>query len=63
LEITEENLTELEQQLRLQISRAKSDYQFSIEDYEVKKQNLRLAERIEKKNEIKFFEGIGLVLN
>jgi outer membrane protein TolC len=59
LEITEENLTELEQQLRLQISRAKSDYQFSIEDYEVKKQNLRLAERIEKKNEIKFFEGIG----
>lgn len=59
LEITEENLTELEQQLRLQISRAKSDYQFSIEDYEVKKQNLKLAERIEQKNETKFFEGIG----
>jgi outer membrane protein TolC len=59
LEIAEENLTELEQQIRLKIARAKSDYQFSIEDYEVKKQNLKLAERIEKKNETKFFEGIG----
>ncbi|MBO3115480.1 TolC family protein [Winogradskyella sp. DF17] len=59
LEIAEESLTELEQQIRLEIARAKSDYQFSIEDYDIKKQNLKLAERIEKKNETKFFEGIG----
>ncbi|NRA93893.1 MAG: TolC family protein [Psychroserpens sp.] len=59
LEIAEENLTELEQMLKLEIARAKSDYQFSIEDYEIKKENLRLAERIESKNETKFFEGIG----
>lgn len=59
LEIAEESLTELEQQIRLEIARAKSDYQFSIEDYDIKRQNLRLAERIEKKNETKFFEGIG----
>jgi len=59
LEITEENLSELEQQLKLEIARAKSNYQFSIEDYEVKKQNLRLAERIEAKNQTKFFEGIA----
>lgn len=59
LEITKENLTELEQQIKLEIKRAKSNYQFAIEDYEVKKQNLNLAERIETKNQTKFFEGIG----
>jgi outer membrane protein TolC len=59
LEIAEESLTQLEQQIRLDIARAKSDYQFSIENYDVKKQNLKLAERIEKKNETKFFEGIA----
>lgn len=37
----------------------KSDYQFAIEDYDNKKQNLQLAERIEQKNQTKFFEGIS----
>lgn len=59
LEKSEENLTETEQQLKLQIASAKSDYQFAIEDYENKKQQLNLAERIEKKNQTKFFEGIS----
>jgi len=59
LEKAKEDLTEIEQQLNLQISSAKSDYQFSIEDYKNKKLNLNLAERIEKKNQTKFFEGIG----
>jgi outer membrane protein TolC len=58
LEKAKEDLTETEQQLKLQIASAKSDYQFSIDDYENKKQNLNLAERIEKKNQIKFFEGL-----
>jgi len=43
----------------LQIESAKSDYQFSIEDYENKKENLNLSERIERKNQTKFFEGIA----
>jgi outer membrane protein TolC len=59
LEIAQENLTETGQQIKLEIARAKSNYQFSIEEYDVKKLNLRLAERIETKNETKFFEGIG----
>lgn len=59
LEKSEENLSEIEQQLKLKISSAKSDYQFAIEEYENKKQNLNLAERIENKNQIKFFEGIA----
>lgn len=59
LEKAEENLTETEQKIKLQIASAKSDYQFSIEDYDNKKENLNLAERIEKKNQTKFFEGIA----
>ncbi len=59
LEKAKEDLTETEQKLKLQIITAKSNYQFTIEDYENKRQNLILAERIEKKNIIKFFEGIA----
>jgi len=59
LEKAKEDLTETEQKLKLQIETAKSEYKFAIEDYQNKKDNLSLAERIEKKNEIKFFEGIS----
>jgi outer membrane protein TolC len=59
LEKSEIELTEIEQQLKFQITTAKSNYQFAIEEYENKKQNLELAERIERKNETKFFEGIA----
>lgn len=59
LDKAEDDLTEVEQQIKLQIASAKSDYQFAIEDYENKKRNLNLAERIEQKNQTKFFEGIA----
>lgn len=59
LEKSENDLTETEQKLKLLIAQAKSNYKFSIEDYENKKQNLNLAERIEQKNQTKFFEGIA----
>ena len=59
LEKSKDDLTETEQRLNLQIATARSDYQFAIEDYENKKQNLNLAERIEHKNQTKFFEGIA----
>lgn len=52
-------LTETEEQIRLQLEKAKSDYIFSIEDYQTTKSNLNLAERIEKKNETKYFEGLA----
>ncbi|SDB59137.1 Outer membrane protein TolC [Flavobacteriaceae bacterium MAR_2010_188] len=55
----ETDLLETEQRLRLQINSAKSDYQFAIEEYRNKEENLRLAERIEAKNQTKFFEGIS----
>lgn len=56
---SEDDLIDTEQKLQLQIASAKSDYQFAVEDYGNKKQNLSLAERIEVKNQIKFFEGIA----
>ncbi len=59
VEKAQEELTQTEQELLFQIANAKSDYQFSIEEYTNKKENLDLAERIESKNETKFFEGIA----
>lgn len=59
LEKSQTDLIDTEQKIQFQIASAKSDYQFSIEDYENKKENLKLAERIENKNQTKFFEGIS----
>ncbi|TDU43230.1 outer membrane protein TolC [Gelidibacter sediminis] len=59
LEKAEIDLIDKEQSIQFEIASAKSDYQFAIEDYDNKKQNLRLAERIEEKNQTKFFEGIS----
>lgn len=59
LEKSKNDLKETEQKIMLQIKQAKSNYQFAIEDYEIKKENLQLAERIEQKNQTKFFEGIA----
>ncbi|WP_375235928.1 TolC family protein [Winogradskyella sp.] len=59
LEKSKDDLTETEQRLNLQIETAKSNYRFAVEDYTNKKQNLALAERIENKNQTKFFEGVG----
>jgi outer membrane protein len=59
LEKAKTQLTEAEEQIRLQLKQAKSDYTLSIEQYETSKQNLGLAERIENKNQVKYFEGIA----
>ncbi|WP_299112401.1 TolC family protein [uncultured Winogradskyella sp.] len=59
LEKSKDDLTETEQRLKLEIETAKSNYKFATEDYYNKKQNLSLAERIESKNQTKFFEGIA----
>ncbi len=59
LEKARTQLTEAEEQIRLQLQRAKSDYILAIEQYKTAKRNLGLAERIENKNEIKYFEGLA----
>ncbi|SED21026.1 Outer membrane protein TolC [Tenacibaculum sp. MAR_2009_124] len=59
LENSEIRKEEVRQKLNLQVESSKSEYQFSIENYETAKKNLGLAERIEKKQQVKFFEGIS----
>ncbi|NQV76989.1 MAG: TolC family protein [Lutibacter sp.] len=59
LEKAKTNLTLTEQKLMLQLETAKTEYNYSIEEFETSKQNLALAERIESKQQIKFFEGIS----
>jgi outer membrane protein TolC len=59
LEKAKTDLTETEQKLKLAYQNAKSDYEFSVEQYNSSKESLQLAERIEKKQEIKFKEGLS----
>ena len=59
LEKAKTQLTEAEEQIRLQVERSKSEYFLAIEQYETSKQNLGLAERIEIKNQVKYFEGLA----
>ncbi|HSP10981.1 MAG TPA: TolC family protein [Salegentibacter sp.] len=58
----EQALLELEEtrnDVLRQINSAKTEYEFSLENFQTQKKNLDLAERIENKNQIKFFEGVG----
>jgi len=52
-------LEETSQKVLLELETARVTYQYSLEEFETSKLNLALAERIEKKQEIKFFEGIS----
>lgn len=47
------------QQIRREVNRVRSDFQFATELYINSQRNLDLAERIEQKNEIKYKEGVA----
>jgi outer membrane protein TolC len=59
LETADVRLEETKQRLHLMAKKAKNEYQLSVENYTTAKRNVRLSERIEKKQRIKFFEGIS----
>ena len=59
LETADVRLEEVKQRLSLMAQKAKNEYQLSVENYTTAKRNVRLSERIEKKQRIKFFEGIS----
>ncbi len=59
LEKAKTQLVEIDQKLKLQYQKAKSDFEFSIEQYTASKNNLDLATRIEKKQSIKYKEGLS----
>ena len=51
-------LNETQYRIRMEIETALNDYQLAIENYFTEKENLGLAERIENKNQVKYFEGM-----
>lgn len=53
------DLEETRNRISLAIDAAKADYRFSLENFEAQQESLALAERIENKNQIKFFEGLA----
>ena len=59
LENADIKLKETKQRLSLMAEKARNDYQLSIENYSTTKKNVGLAERIENKQRIKFFEGLS----
>lgn len=59
LEQATTDLEETIQQIELAFAKAKNDHEFAIDTYQNKIENLDLAERIERKNNIKFKEGVG----
>jgi len=53
------DLEETRNRISLEIDAAKADYRYSLENFETQQESLALAERIENKNQIKFFEGLA----
>lgn len=59
LEKAKVQFTQTQEQIRLELKRARSNYEFSIESYQTARNNLELAQRIANRNEIEFGEGLA----
>jgi outer membrane protein TolC len=55
----ETDLKQSVERIKLDFNQAKSDYNFALENFQTSQANLDLAERIERKNIIKYKEGIS----
>jgi len=55
----ETELTETKERISIEIQAAENDYKLAVENYFTNKENLRLATRIEQKNQTKYFEGVA----
>ena len=54
----ENDLTETQERILIEVKAAENDYKLAVENYFTNKENLELASRIEKKNQLKYFEGV-----
>ena len=54
----ENDLTETQERILIEVKAAENDYKLAVENYFTNKENLELATRIEKKNQLKYFEGV-----
>jgi len=52
------DLLESKKTILIELDNANSEYQFALNSYNNSVESLRLAEKIEKKNQIKFLEGL-----
>lgn len=59
LEQAKTDFKQAKQQILLELDRAESNFDYAIENYRTAEENLKLAESIEKKNTIKYKEGIS----
>ena len=59
IEKSQNVLDETKKNLNLEVEKTRSDYNYAINNYNSVKKNVMLAESIEKKNKIKFKEGIA----
>jgi outer membrane protein len=59
LEQSKTKMVQVEQTLKLQFEKAKSDYEYSLEQLNTTKSSLTLAERIENKQQTKLKEGLS----
>ena len=55
----EKNLSEVKSKVYVEMRKAQNSFNLAKENYFTAIDNLKLAERIEKKNIIKFFEGVS----
>ena len=53
------DLERVRNEVRLAVETARADYRFSLENLQTQQESLELAERIEQKNQIKFYEGLA----
>ena len=59
LDKAQTNTWQQEQELTVELAAAKTDYDYSREAFTTAEQNLRLAKRIEQKQQVKFKEGLS----
>ncbi len=59
LENARNDMTEKLKELQLKYNKARNDYEHSFKNYDIAKANLKLAEKIAKKEQIKYKEGVG----
>jgi len=59
MEQTDLNRQRVEQQLKINVNRSRSDYLFALQQFENRKANWKLAQRIYRNTEVKYNEGLS----
>jgi len=55
----EKDLTETQERISIEVQAAENEYKLAVENYFTNKENLALADRIQQKNQTKYFEGVA----